>query len=126
MDEWNGMEQIEWKWNGNGQGMEFCNYMTDLSTSKAEEVGGISFAEFYVRCSILLYEIQSKNLNEAREPVLQSTGAKYSLLDRKLNLVLKEFCSGDQTNDYYQIDVDEKVPNQFTSLENKNLPAYLI
>ena len=70
-----------------------------------------------------------KNLNEVYyKPVLQSTfGAKYSLLDRKLNLGFKGIFVAERTTNAYQIDVDGVVPNQFTSTENtkKSLPAYL-
>lgn len=70
-----------------------------------------------------------KNLNEVYcKPVLQSTfGAKYSLLDRKLNLGFKGIFVAERKTNAYQIDVDGVVPNQFTSTENakKSLPAYL-
>lgn len=70
-----------------------------------------------------------KNLNEVYyKPVLQSTfGAKYSLLDRKLNLGFKGIFVAERKTNAYQIDVDGVVPNQFTSTENakKYLPAYL-
>lgn len=70
-----------------------------------------------------------KNLNEVYyKPVLQSTfGAKYSLLDRKLNLGFKGIFVAERTTNAYQIDVNGVVPNQFTSTENakKSLPAYL-
>ena len=70
-----------------------------------------------------------KNLNEVYyKPVLQSTfGAKYSLLDRKLNLGFKGIFVAERKTNAYQIDVNGVVPNQFTSTENakKSLPAYL-
>ena len=70
-----------------------------------------------------------KNLNEVYyKPVLQSTfGAKYSLLDRKLNLGFKGIFVAERKTNAYQIDIDGVVPNQFTSTENakKSLPAYL-
>jgi hypothetical protein len=70
-----------------------------------------------------------KNLNDVYyKPVLQSTfGAKYSLLDRKLNLGFKGIFVAERKTNAYQIDVDGVVPNQFTSTENakKSLPAYL-
>lgn len=70
-----------------------------------------------------------KNLNDVYyKPVLQSTfGAKYSLLDRKLNLGFKGIFVAERKTNAYQIEVDGVVPNQFTSTENakKSLPAYL-
>ena len=70
-----------------------------------------------------------KNLNEVYyKPVLQSTfGAKYSLLDRKLNLGFKGIFVAERTTNSFDIGVDGVVPNQFTSTENtkKSLPAYL-
>lgn len=70
-----------------------------------------------------------KNLNDVYyKPVLQSTfGAKYSLLDRKLNLGFKGIFVAERKTNAYQIEVDGVVPNQFTSTEiaKKSLPAYL-
>ena len=70
-----------------------------------------------------------KNLNEVYyKPVLQTTiGAKYSLLDRKLNLGFKGIFVAERTTNSFDIGVDGVVPNQFTSTENtkKSLPSYL-
>ena len=70
-----------------------------------------------------------KNLNEVYyKPVLQTTiGAKYSLLDRKLNLGFKGIFVAERTTNSFDIGVDGVVPNQFSFTENtkKSLPSYL-
>lgn len=71
-----------------------------------------------------------KNLKETYyKPVLQSTfGAKYSLLDRKLNLGFKGIFVAERTTNFYDIVPNNSVsPTQLVSTENtkKSLPSYL-
>lgn len=70
-----------------------------------------------------------KNLNEVYyKPVLQSTlGAKYSMLERKLNLGFKGIFVAERTTNSYNVEVDDVNPSQFISIENakKSLPSYL-
>ena len=64
------------------------------------------------------------HLNEVYyKPVVQTTiGAKYSLLDRKLNLGFKGIFVSERATNSYDITVNTVVPSQLTSTEKpKNL-----
>ena len=69
------------------------------------------------------------HLNEVYyKPVVQTTiGAKYSLLDRKLNLGFKGIFVSERSTNSYDITVNTAVPSQLTSTEKtkESLPSYL-
>ena len=69
------------------------------------------------------------HLNEVYyKPVVQTTiGAKYSLLDRKLNLGFKGIFVSERATNSYDITVNTAVPSQLTSTEKtkESLPSYL-